>query len=79
MGAHERMSREAGGALGSVPVRGDRPAVGEFFLGRHPEVCCGVAILGGAFFLNDFSLFLFLKLWLLSNLFVRIMAICSPF
>ncbi|KAH0873043.1 hypothetical protein HID58_070405, partial [Brassica napus] len=39
----------------SIPVRRDRPAVGEFFPSSHPKVCCGVAIFGGAFFLNDFS------------------------
>ncbi|KAH0858874.1 hypothetical protein HID58_087135, partial [Brassica napus] len=63
MGTHEGMAREAGGSLGyqrRVPpifirVQGNQPAIGGFYSGCHLEVRCGVAILGGAFFLNDSS------------------------
>ncbi|KAH0898754.1 hypothetical protein HID58_048322, partial [Brassica napus] len=49
MGAHEGMAGEAIGTLGSrrrvsstyVPVRGDRPAVGEFLSGSLPEIIVG--------------------------------------
>ncbi|KAF3598670.1 hypothetical protein F2Q69_00035097 [Brassica cretica] len=36
-----------------VPIRRDQPPVGELLPGCHPEIRCGVTILGGAFFLND--------------------------
>ncbi|KAF3537716.1 hypothetical protein F2Q69_00022605 [Brassica cretica] len=54
MGAHEGMAGEASGTLGSrrrvsstyVPVRGDRPAVGEFLSGSLPEIIVGPLLLG---------------------------------
>ncbi|KAF3534080.1 hypothetical protein DY000_02039649 [Brassica cretica] len=61
MGAHEGMAGEACRTLESgrrvsapfVPIRRDQPPVGELLPGCHPEIRCGVAILGGAFFLKD--------------------------
>lgn len=44
-----------------IPVRGDRPEIGGFYSGCNSEVYCRVAIFGGAFFLNDSSLFLFFE------------------
>ena len=64
MGGHEGMAGEACGTLESgrsvsasfVPIWRDQPSVEELLRGCHPKICCGVAILGGAFFLNDFFL-----------------------
>uniref|UniRef100_A0A0D3D431 Uncharacterized protein n=1 Tax=Brassica oleracea var. oleracea TaxID=109376 RepID=A0A0D3D431_BRAOL len=65
MGAYEGMAGEACGSLESgrrvsasyVPVRRSYPSIGELLSGCNPEICCGVAILRGALFLNDsFSL-----------------------
>ena len=61
MGAREGMAGEVCGTLESerrvsasvYPIRRDQPSVGELLPGCHPEIRCGVAILGGAFFLND--------------------------
>ena len=65
MGAYEGMAGRMNRTLGSrrrvqpifIPVRGNQPAIRGFFPGCYPKVRCGVAILGGAFLLNDFSLF----------------------
>ena len=52
--------------------------------GSFSRVATPKSVVGSLFsedpsFRMIFPLFFFLKLWLLSNLFVRIMSLCSPF